>query len=65
MGLLRLQIYKNMTGRKRFETACALHDFAHQKLTSYLTQMHPDWTPRQVSLETAKRFLGESASVLQ
>ena len=65
MDILLLQNYKDMTPRKRFEVACSLHDFAHQKLTGYLAKTHPEWSPRQRLIETAKRFLGESARVLR
>ncbi len=60
----RLLIYRCMSAAQRVSAACALHDFAHQRLVLYLEKKHPEASKYDVLRLAAKRFLGESATVL-
>lgn len=61
----RIEIFRNMTPDQRVRIACELHDFAYRRVFLSIQEEHPEWTEEECKLETAVRFLGESARVLR
>ncbi len=57
-------IYCGMTPDRRLEVACALHDFAHQRLVLQAQRQFPDRSHREILVMVARRFLGDAAAVL-
>ena len=61
---MQWEIYQAMPPWRRIATACALHDFAHQRLVIHLSRRYPD-KPRSEILKIAlRRFLRDAARVL-
>ena len=58
-------LYRRMKPDQKFAVACGLHDFAHQRVLLYLRRLHPGKTEREILVEAAVRFCGESAAVLR
>ncbi len=57
-------IYRGMTPQQRLQAACALHDFAHQRLVLEAQRRFPDLSRREILVIVARRFLGDAAAVL-
>jgi len=61
----QIEIYQRMRPAERIGAACALHDFAHQRILLHLKRTFPGAPERWIHVEAAWRFLGESARVLR
>jgi hypothetical protein len=61
----QIEIYRRMRPDQKVALACGLHDFAHQRVLLYLRRLHPEKTEREILVEAAVRFCGESAAVLR
>jgi hypothetical protein len=61
----QIEIYRRMKPHEKVAAACGLHDFAHQRVLLYLRRLHPEKSEREIQVETAVRFCGESAAVFR
>lgn len=61
----QIDLYRRMKPDEKLAVACGLHDFAHQRVLLYLRRLHPEKTEREIQVEAAVRFCGESATVLR
>jgi hypothetical protein len=50
------RVLRAMTGAERLRIASGMYAAARRMLLSSLAAEHPDWDPRQVSEETARRL---------
>ena len=57
------EIYKEMKGNKKVEIACALHDFAYNRMARFLKDKYPSLSEKELKIKIAKRFLGESTRI--
>jgi hypothetical protein len=61
----QIEIYRRMGSHEKLAVACGLHDFAHERVLLYLRRLHPEKKDREIQIEAAVRFCGESAAVLR
>ena len=57
------EAYRNISGDQRVTTGCGLHDFAFDRVKAHLRTLNPLLTERELTVETAKRFLGDAAPI--
>jgi hypothetical protein len=50
---------KDLTGEQRFEITCQLSDMKRQKIIDDIKKEHPEFTEKQVKIETIRRCYGD------
>ncbi len=50
---------KDLTGEQRFGITCQLSDMKRQKIIDDIKKEHPDFTEKQVKIETIRRCYGD------
>ena len=54
-----VETLKDLTGEQRFEITCQLSDMKRQKIIDDIKKEHPEFTEKQVKIETIRRCYGD------
>ncbi len=63
MDDIQIEIYQKMPIYKRIRIGCQLHDFAYQRLKTYLLKQNKGLDEESIKREILKRFIGDTTGI--